>query len=70
MQVGIDMTQFEVTTLEEVGFIVYEPCKCAPRTLFANESITPCNQLVDPKAWLKIHNIKFIWRATTLKLSM
>jgi hypothetical protein len=56
MQVGTDLIQFEVTTLEEVGFVLCESCKCAPRTLFTNESITPCNRLVDPKARPKIHN--------------
>jgi hypothetical protein len=50
VQVRIDLTQFEVTTLDEVGFVLCELCKCAPRTLFVNVSITPCNQLANLKA--------------------
>jgi hypothetical protein len=60
MQVGTNLTQFEVTTLEEVGFILCEACKCAPQTFFVNESTTPCNQPTYPKAWQKIHNNKSI----------
>jgi hypothetical protein len=33
MQVGTDLTQFEVTSLEEVGFVLREARKCALRTL-------------------------------------
>jgi hypothetical protein len=43
MQEGIDLTQFEVTTLEEVRFVLCKACKCAPRTLFVNENTTPTN---------------------------
>ncbi len=41
MQVGTDLTRFEVTALKEVGFVICEARKCAPQTLFANESTTP-----------------------------
>ncbi len=51
VQIRTDLIQFEVTTLEEAKFVLCEALKCAPWTLFANESTTPRNRLVDPKAW-------------------
>jgi hypothetical protein len=58
MQVGIDLTHFEVTTLEEAGFVMCEVRKCAFWTLFANELTIPCNRLVDFEAWTKMCNNK------------
>ncbi len=69
VRIGTDLTQFEVTTLEELGFVLCEACKCAPRTLFANESTTPPNWPADPEAWPKIRNNKLIKRTITFKLS-
>jgi hypothetical protein len=34
----------------EARFILCEMCKCAPWTLFANESIALASQLADPNA--------------------
>jgi hypothetical protein len=69
VQVGNNLTQFEVITLEEAKFVLCEARKCVPHTLFANESTT-CSRLANPKAWPKNHNNKPIRQATTLKLSM
>jgi hypothetical protein len=60
MRVRTDLTQFEVTTLKEVGFVLCEVWKCALRTFFANESTTLCNQHANPEARPKTHNNKFI----------
>jgi len=40
VQVGTDLTQFEVIALEEARFVLCEVHKCALWTLFSNESIT------------------------------
>jgi hypothetical protein len=56
VQVRTDLTQFEMTTLEEVKKILCEEHKCVPRTFFVDESTTPRNQHVDPEAWPKTHN--------------
>jgi hypothetical protein len=61
VQVRTNLTQFEVTTLQEVGFVMCETCKCVTQTFFANESTTPCNQHVDLEAWPKTRNNKPIW---------
>jgi hypothetical protein len=61
VQKGIDLIQFEVTTLEEVGFVMCEACKCAFQTFFSNESTTSCNRLGDVEDWPKTHNNKLIW---------
>jgi hypothetical protein len=60
VQVGTNLIQFEMTTLEEVGFVLCEGKKCVPQTLFVNESKIPCNQLANTGAWPKTHNNKFI----------
>jgi hypothetical protein len=36
MQVGTDLTQFEVIALKEARFVLCEVRKCAPWTIFAN----------------------------------
>ncbi len=69
VQVGTNLIQFEVTTLEEARFFLCETCKCALWTLFVNECTTPHNQPANPEAWQKTHNNKPIQQATTLKLS-
>ncbi len=69
VQVGTNLTQFEVITLEEAKKNLFEARKCVPQTLFANESTT-CSRLANPKAWPKNHNNKPIQQATTLKFSM
>jgi hypothetical protein len=56
LQVGINLSQIEVITLEKVGFVLWEVCKCVPWTLFANESLMPRNQLANLEAWPKICN--------------
>jgi hypothetical protein len=61
MQVGTNLTQFELTTLEEAGFIMCETHKCVPQTLFVNENTTPHNQPIDLEAWPKTCNNKPIW---------
>ncbi len=61
LQVGTDLIQFEVPSLEEARFVMCEMHKCAPQTLFANESTTPRNQLVDLESWPKNRNNKPIW---------
>ncbi len=43
VQIGTNLTQFEVTVLEEARFVMCEVCKCAPQTFFVNESTTPYN---------------------------
>jgi hypothetical protein len=52
MQVETNLIQFEVTTLEEVGFILCEMCKNAPWIVFANEN-TPPNWLANQKCLAK-----------------
>jgi hypothetical protein len=69
MQVGINLIQFEVTNLEEAWFVLCEVRKCAPWTLFANESTTPCNWFAYFEAWPKTYNNKLIQWITTFKLS-
>jgi hypothetical protein len=61
VQVGTDLIQFEVTTLEEIGFFMCKVHKGVIWTLFANESKAPCNQPTDLEAWLKNRNNKPIW---------
>jgi hypothetical protein len=39
VQVVTNLTQFDVTALEEARFVLCEVHKCALRTLFVNESI-------------------------------
>ncbi len=69
VQVGTDLTHFEVTALEEAGFVLCETCKCALWTLFVNEGTNLRNRPVDHEAWPKIHNNKLIQRATIFNLS-
>ncbi len=69
MQVGINLIQFEVTNLEEAWFVLCEVRKCAPWTLFANGSTTPCSWLAYFEAWPKTYNNKLMQWTTTFKLS-
>jgi hypothetical protein len=61
VQKGIDLIQFEVTTLEQAGFVMCDACKCVFQTFLTNESTTSCNQPRDVEAWPKTHNNKPIW---------
>ncbi len=69
VQVRTDLIQFAVTALEEAWFVLCEAHKCAPQTLFVNESTTFRNQLANLEAWPKTHNNKPIQQATMFKLS-
>ncbi len=69
-QVGTNLIQFEVITLEEAWFIMCEAHKYVPWIFFVNESTTPPNRLANLDAWPNILNNMPIWQATMLKLSM
>jgi hypothetical protein len=69
MQVGTNLTHFEVTALEETWFVMCETWKCALWPLIVNESTTIHNWPVEFEAWPKIHNNKPIQQATMLKFS-
>jgi hypothetical protein len=50
VQVGTKLIQDEVTSLEEVGFVLCEQQRCAHLTLFGNENSTLINQPLDPNS--------------------
>jgi hypothetical protein len=45
VQEGIDLTQDEVKTLEEIGFLLSEKSKCHPRNLFSDDASILVNKL-------------------------
>jgi hypothetical protein len=47
VQEGIDLTQDEVTTLEEVGFFLFEKLNCHPKNIFGDDASLLINKLVD-----------------------
>jgi hypothetical protein len=69
VQIGTNLTQFEIIALEKARFVLCEACKCTLHTFFASENTTTPNQLVDSNVWPNTCNNKTIRCATTLKFS-
>jgi hypothetical protein len=69
MQEGIDLTQDEVTTLEEASFLLFKKLKCHPRIFFTDDASLLVNKLVDANNWPKIRNGKNIHCASIFKIS-
>ncbi len=70
LQEGIKLIQNEVTTLEEVGFLLLQEVEMSSsKYIFCNETSTPINKLLDANAWPKTRNNKNLCHPTTFKLS-
>jgi hypothetical protein len=67
---GTDLTQNEVITLEEVGFLLSKKLRCQPRNLFGGGAFIPMNKPTNAYVWPKIQNGKNICRLSILKLSI
>ncbi len=53
MQEGNNFTKDEVTTLEELGFFLFEKSMCHPRNFFGDDAFVLVNKLAYANAWLK-----------------
>jgi hypothetical protein len=53
VQEGNNLIEDEVTTLEELGFLLSEKLMCNPRNVFSDDAFVLVNKLADANAWLK-----------------
>ncbi len=69
MQERTNLTQDEVMTLEEIGFLLFEKLKCHPRNLFHDDASLLVNKLADVDNQPKIQNRKNICHVSIFKIS-
>jgi len=70
VQEGTNLTQDEVTTLEEVSFFLSKKPKCHPKNLFDDDAYLLVNKLADANNRPKIRNGKNIHHGSIFKISI